>query len=559
MLQSWKTGALATAVSLILLNPILAQEASLSVEPVAVPGENVPVENAPAETADVPDDQVGMQVPPVPAAEGIAPAIAPEPVAPPPPAPKPAPKKKAPPQFPGPKTLPPTGPWKPLFFDNDFSYVKDPNHDYLIGEDWKNVPFEFLGQDMKVSAGGEIRHRYMNEDNRLRPGGPKQLDYNLLRWRQYLDVQAGDIFRFYIEGLNADSFGEKGYEQPIDVNHWDLQNYFVDAKFLDNDWGQHTLRYGRQELLFGRQRMVSPLDWANTRRNFQGFNYILKGADYKLNVFSVNPVNTATGFGTVAQYDNQFDQAHKGVQFSGAYFTYTGVQNTIFDAYWMYQNTQHDVPNRPDGSRHTIGSRVSRLFPVLDACGEEYRVWDFDTEGALQVGQDNSQSVLAGFYSVIGGHSWKQAPWTPRLSGLFYYGSGDRSPTDGYNNTFNVMYPLGHAYWAISDNLSGQNLYDYALQADVKPSKKSAITAAYHWFSLASNGDRAYNVGGVPVGTPGNGRNLGHALDLYGYYAFNPNFDIQTGYSWFWYGTFIENTTPRNDASQFYVQTSFRY
>lgn len=555
MFESWRSGVLVAVVGLSLLNGLRAEDLPPVSEPAVLSAGSVPA--APSTTFEVP-----VQSPPTPEPVGdqvLVPDVAPEPtlpVSPPPAAPA---KKKSPPQFPGPKTLPPTGPWMPLFFENDFSYAKDPSHDHLIGEDWKNVPFEFLDQDFKVSAGGEIRHRYMNEDNRLRPGGPKHLDYNLLRWRQYVDVQAGDIFRFYVEGINADSFGEQGFVQPIDVNHWDLQNYFVDANFLENDWGKHTFRYGRQELLFGRQRLISPLDWANTRRNFQGYHYILKGTDYKLDAFSVNPVNTATGFGNVAQYDNQFDQAHKGVQFSGVYFTYSGLQNTVLDAYWMYQNTQRDVPNRPDGSRHTIGSRVSRLFPVLDACGKEYRVWDFDTEGALQAGEDNTQAVLAGFYSAIAGHSWKQAPWTPRLSGLFYYGSGDRSPTDGYNNTFNVMYPLGHAYWAISDNLSGQNLYDYALQADVKPSRKSSITAAYHWFSLASNGDRAYNVGGVPVGTPGNGRNLGHALDLYGYYAFSPNFDVQTGYSWFWYGTFIDNTTPRGDATQFYLQTSFRY
>lgn len=555
MLRSWMTWAFVATLGVVQIAPLTAQIAppaeetstvtpadDLTLNPQGPFGHSPPLATEPS--------AAGMALPSADLASEF-------PVA--PPVPAPAPKKKAPPQFPTPSTVPPTGPWKPLYYDNDFSYMSDPNHEHLFGEDWKNVPFEFLGEEFKVSAGGEIRHRFMNEDNRLRPGGPVQLDYQLLRWRQYLDVQAGEMFRFYVEGINADSFGEQGLYQASDVNRWDLQNFFADVNFLENDWGKHTFRYGRQELFFGRQRLVSPLDWANTRRNFQGYHYILKGADYKLDAFSVNPVNSATGYQSVSQYDSQFDRPNHGVQFSGVYFSYTGLQNTVVDTYWLYQNTQVDVANKPDGSRHTIGSRYSRLFPVLDACGEESRVWDFDTEGAIQVGQDNSQNVLAGFYTAIAGHSWKQAPWTPRLSGLFYYGSGDRSPTDGTNNTFNVMYPLGHAYWAISDNLSGQNLYDYALQADVKPTKKTAVTAAYHWFSLASDGDRAYNVAGSPVGTPGNGRNLGHALDLYGYYSINPNFDIQTGYSWFWYGTFIENTAPRGDASQFYVQTSYRY
>ena len=107
--------------------------------------------------------------------------------------------------------------------------------------------------------------------------------------------------------------------------------------------------------------------------------------------------------------------------------------------------------------------------------------------------------------------------------------------------------------------MAGQNLYDYSLQASVKPTKQSAVELDWHAFDLASSGDKVYNVAGVPVGTPGNGTDLGQALDLYGNYAFNPNFDIQAGYSWFWYGDFINRTAKRGDATQFYIQTSLRY
>jgi hypothetical protein len=34
---------------------------------------------------------------------------------------------------------------------------------------------------------------------------------------------------------------------------------------------------GRQELLYGAQRLISPLDWANTRRTFEGGKLIWQG------------------------------------------------------------------------------------------------------------------------------------------------------------------------------------------------------------------------------------------------------------------------------------------
>ena len=474
-----------------------------------------------------------------------------------------APKKPAPPVFPGPKSLPATGPYKPVFFDNDFSYMKDPAHEHVFGEELKNMKFLECDESYTFSTGGEIRHRYMNEDNRLRPGGPVQSDNNLWRWRHYGDLKAGTWFRAYVEGIHADSFGTDTAtaatrDQAIDVNRWDIQNAFVDISFLEDDFGKHTLRYGRQELLFGRQRLVSPLDWGNTRRNFEGFRYMHKGETHKLDLFAVNPVNSATGFRTVAQNDNSFDHANTGVWFTGANFNYTGIKNTIIEPYWYFLDTEIDIPGRPDGARHLIGSRFSHLMPVMEG-SQEVRVWDFDLEGGYQFGKDNRQDVSAGFLTSVLGHTWKQALWTPRVSGLFYYGSGDSNPADNKNNTFNTLFPLGHAYWAISDNLAGQNLYDYSLQASVKPTKQSALELDWHAFDLASSGDKAYNVAGVPVGTPGNGTNLGQALDLYGNYAFNPNFDIQAGYSWFWYGDFIDRTAKRGDATQFYIQTTLRY
>ncbi len=466
------------------------------------------------------------------------------------------PKKATPPVFPGPKTLPPTGPWKPLSFDNDFSYKNDPDHDYLLGEELKDLKFNLFGETpLKISTGGEIRHRYMNEDNRLRPGGPIHTDYSLWRWRHYADIQYGD-FRVFGEGIEADAFGSSAPDQAIDVNRWDIQNLFVDWTFLRDDMGTHTLRYGRQELLFGRQRLVSPLDWANTRRNFEGARYMLKGEDFKVDAFATRPVNSATGFQPVATYDSRFDQPNYHVWFSGTYFTYTGMKDAVFDAYWLYLDTgDQQVANKPDGNRHLLGSRYARLFPVNG--GE--RVWDLDIEGGIQTGRDNGESVLAGFYGHTIGHTWKELLFSPRFSQTFYFGSGDQNPNSGHTNTFNTLFPLGHAYWALSDNLSGQNLYDYALQVDVKPTKKTAVTTAWHWLSLASNGDRLYNVAGAPVGAPGNGRDLGQALDIYGFYSFNANFDVQAGYSWFWYGNFIDRTAPRGDATQLYLQSSLRY
>src|SRR5688572_32460769 len=44
-------------------------------------------------------------------------------------------------------------------------------------------------------------------------------------------------------------------------------NLFADALISDYGSGEWWGRVGRQELLYGEQRLISPLDWANTRRD----------------------------------------------------------------------------------------------------------------------------------------------------------------------------------------------------------------------------------------------------------------------------------------------------
>ncbi|MFN9371891.1 MAG: alginate export family protein [Planctomycetaceae bacterium] len=466
-------------------------------------------------------------------------------------------KKKGVPAFPTPKTLPPLGPYKPLFYNNDFSFKKNPDHERVLGEELKDIPLELFGTPWTFSTGGEIRYRFLKEDNRLRKGPPVAADYNQWRWRHYVDLK-GEHFRVYGELLDAQSFDSEAPDQISDVNELDIQNLFVDWKIFENDLGLHTARIGRQELLYGRQRLVSPLDWANTRRNFQGGKYILSREDYNFEAFLVHPVNTATGFTSLTDLNGALDKPERNIWFGGTYYSYMGWDNTVFDLYWMVLDTTSTVRFHPDMQRHTIGSRWAHLEPVLDAAGQESRVWDFDFEGGVQAGVEQGTDVISGFWTGIVGHTWKKPRWTPRVSGLFYYGSGTVDSL-GSNNTFFVMFPLGHAYWALSDNLSGQNLFDTALQFDLKPTKKTATTAALHWFQLASSQDTAYNVAGAAIGKPGNGTNLGTALDLYGYFAYNPNFDIQLGYSWFWFGSYIERTVPRGDSTQLYVMTSLRY
>lgn len=492
---------------------------------------------------------------------------------------------------PAPKPATPVLPWKPLYFDNDFSYKGKPNAPHFLGEELKNMPL--FGDDcepsgLTASFGGEIRHRYMDEDNRLRPGGPGRSTYDLYRWRQYVDLKWGKDFRVYVEGIDASIYNNELAVTGIDKNRWDIQNAFFDLKIAERDDKPVYFRAGRQELLYGTpsgaspgQQVISPLDWANTRRNFEGVKLFSKGDTWDIDLFAVRPVNTANPTGgtggrpaaaspagpaAVSIWDNRFDNADYSRWYSGLYSVYRGIKDNTIEPYYVWLQTDSDkqVPGWADGNRHTLGVRWTMTKPIKDECDQPWIVFASDTEGAYQFGEDNGLDVQAGFFTTKLGTTFSQVAWTPQLSFIYYWGSGDSDPTDGKNTTYDVLVPLNHAYWGIIDNFAGQNLNDIGLQATIKPHAKLTGVAAMHWFTLDSAADRIYNVAGAPVGTAtGTGTDLGQELDLIATYAYNPNFDVQLGYSWFWYGNrVISNTSPtvpNQDATQLYIQTSLRY
>ena len=465
-------------------------------------------------------------------------------------------------------------PWKPLYFDNDFSYKKDPNHTPLLGENFKDIPVDDLFgmeacEDTRLSVGGEIRWRSMDEVNRLRPPftKPGRSVYDLIRWRNYLDLKHSDWVRLYVEMINADIYNNDLPVTGIDRNRWDLQNAFVDLKVLERDDKPVWLRVGRQELLFGSQRLVSPLDWANTRRNFQGIRINSPGVDWDLDAWLTNPVNTGTignggGIGPNAGVNylgNRFDPANSNIVFGGGYATYKGIKNHVLDTYLLWADYDGSFPGGagfPIGNRFTYGHRWAGTFNVDDGC----RAWLTDVEGGYQFGDNAGQSVQAGFVAAGIGHQWKNVMWEPTLWGFYDYATGDGNPTDNVNNTFFQYYGLIHAYMGLIDNLARQNLSDVNWRLNLKPSQKVNLQVAQHFFQLANTNDKLYTVSGQQFpGATNQGSSIGSELDLVATYNVNTNLSVELGYFQFFYGDYINAVSPRGNAELLYLQSTLRY
>lgn len=434
------------------------------------------------------------------------------------------------------------------FFDADFRYLDDPKntqHDHFD-------PLHRLhpGDNWLFATGGQASWRHMHEINSRLSG--RDNDYDLTRLRIFGDLWYQDKFRAYVEFLDARTFNQDLAPLAPDATGADLLNAFIDVKIADIDDYPAYVRFGRQELLLGSQRLISPPDWLNVRRTFQGVRAFRQGEKFDVDLFWVQPV---------VPDSSAFDSVDNDQNFVGAWTTYRPQKGHFLDKYYLFlDNTS---PARALGENqavpynvHTIGGRY--------AGDKNQFLWD--VEGMFQLGERGNQSIVAGAFTVGGGYHFKDLPWNPTLWAYYDYASGDDQPGRGNYGTFNQLFPFGHYYLGWLDLVGRQNIQDVNFHLYLYPAKWITVWTQYHCFRLASANDALYNAAGVPLRRDVTGRagnNVGQELDFIVNFHLGSHSDILVGYSHLFAGDFLRNTAANaaagDDPELFYLMYSYRW
>jgi hypothetical protein len=117
---------------------------------------------------------------------------------------------------------------------------------------------------------------------------PRSSDaYLLSRIRLSADLPASRYFRVFAEAKSSRATRRdlSGGDNASFVDALDLQNGFADVVIPLRAKATLTVRGGRQELLFGSQRLVGPSDWSNVRRTFQGVSGNIRASSWEVTPF----------------------------------------------------------------------------------------------------------------------------------------------------------------------------------------------------------------------------------------------------------------------------------
>ncbi len=287
---------------------------------------------------------------------------------------------------------------------------------------------------------------------------------------------------------------------------------------------------GRQELQYGRQRLVSPLDWANSRRTFDVARASVRHGSWNIDGFWGMLV-------PVRKYE--FNTSRRGdTDFYGVYGTRViASRHLVYDLYWLGLNRRSAAFGNLTAreNRQTFGSRLG---------GRLLGSSDFDLEGAVQAGRHGDRHILAAMFTTQLGYIWAERAWTPRAYANFDFASGDGNPDDGRLGTFNQLFPLGHAYLGFADFVGRQNIEDLSLGLSAAPIREVLLTAGWHNFWRADSHDALYNPAGMVVRPGGGGESarVGREMDVVGHYLFNRYVAVELGYCHFFTGSFLRES-----------------
>ncbi|MGD9657346.1 MAG: alginate export family protein, partial [Methylocystis sp.] len=386
----------------------------------------------------------------------------------------------------------------------------------------------------------------------------------LSRTRAYLGVQnILDPFRFVVELEDSRAYNSLYQYQGQEINQTELisaygELYFKDAfgkDALGND-RPLTLRAGRFHFELLDRRLIAENAFRNTTNNFDGFRVKIgkKDNDWDIDSFLMRPV---------ARYPYAFDRPDWQNWIYGSVFSirrwseYATIQ-PYFLGRKQYANP-FSLSNALKVHRDTYAPGL-RVYGVIndfdydvDINKQFGEIGEFRDLGARRNAIQTTVQHDAIAYAVEVGYTFSDHPWKPRISANYAYGSGNKSPFDSANQTFDIFYGFNQPF-SRDDYIAWNNVKAPKARLEFSPFKNLKVDTAFSAYWLASAAaawDRANLF--APLGN--RGAFLGTEYDLRIRYKLNPFINMTASYARFWPGAFTSSFAQAVALQPFFPQS----
>ncbi|MBI1984222.1 MAG: alginate export family protein [Acidobacteria bacterium] len=393
----------------------------------------------------------------------------------------------------------------------------------------------------RLEIGGQIRFRAeVRQNSDLSAEASDARNFVGQRLRFHVRAKVSDNVEAFAQFQDSRLWGEELSTASND-NLTDLHQGFVQVKdFLAPGLG---LKVGRQELIYGTERLLGAFGWDNIGRSFDAVKMGYSSTSLASDWFAAKLVDRpSTGRGDRDQY------------LYGAYNQFFRQRPQHLEAYGIFFRDGLRTAGEIAG-RGTKATGIMTLGARSD--GTLRGGLSYDVEFAQQFGHRGFDTHRARAFAAKVSKSLEEA----RKLGLgFEYdvATGDKGPADGRSGEFFNLFPTNHPHYGYADQMGWRNMQDFRLMFTVAPVSPLKFDFDYHNFYLLEARGPWRNAGGAvlgfdPVGQ--SGTHVGEELDFTVAFPIQKHLKILSGYSLFVPGEFARRTRGPDNQHFFYLQT----
>ncbi|MEM6646688.1 MAG: alginate export family protein [Bacteroidota bacterium] len=385
-------------------------------------------------------------------------------------------------------------------------------------------------QAERWTLSGEVRHRSTADARRPSTSANNN---HLLRTRLAVTFQPGDGMAALVQVQDARVFGGGDPSRgrgtlDASADAIGLHQAYVDIQDIGGT--STSVRFGRQELVLGNQRLIGSLGWSNVGRSFDAVS-----------------VRHAAQRVTALAFAARLEQSPDAVQnLAAVQATFDVAEGHALSGFAVYDN------NRASATADMAAFRpLERTTTGVRANGQQGS-WRYDAEVIGQLGKNraapmNMADIRAYLVSAKVGRVFDLG-LPLEVSGLYTILSGDATPGDATRQTFNTLFATNHAFYGMMDyfpvTYAAQGLHDASLSARLRLDPQTVLRADVHHFRV----DQAV--------TPGDGRRaLGQEVDLRLTHTFRTHLNIQAGVAVFRATELMESAIGRSFTTFGYLMT----
>jgi hypothetical protein len=410
-----------------------------------------------------------------------------------------------------------------------------------------NFSGKFLSWHYKL--GLEDRFRYENKENFDFNKSTKDnggLIFNRARVNMeatLVDEYLNDILEFFVDGLDAQVGAYRLKPMTNQKDNFDFHQGYLKIYNIADSRIDATV--GRQELKYGKGRLIWASTWANRIRSFDAgvLHFASPGGFYGDFLY-----------GQDVKYDDlNFNKSSDNEFLGGFYGGYRKESvSTLYEAYFL---TQIIKSATTDTERYTIGGQFEgRLFMFKDV------FWNLEVP--YQFGKTGLEDISA--YAIHFDLSKVFMGWVgePKVTLAFELASGDRKNGNGTTNTFIPLYQSTHDPYGIMDFFRWQNMREVEASVIFSLTPKLKLQPQVDFFWLDSTKDNWVNSSGTILrsGTTNSVSSfVGTESSLRVFYEIAKNIKFEVGYAHFSTGGFVRDTGDDDDADWAYSQIVFKY